>query len=54
MNGRSAAITRHTSVVMCRQALGEYLKSKGADDSLLNGERLTCYEGLTAQAVDSI
>lgn len=36
------------------QVLGEYLKSKGADDSLLNAEGLTCYEGLTGQAVDDI
>lgn len=26
--------------------LGDYLKTKGADDSILNIDGLTCYEGL--------
>jgi hypothetical protein len=34
--------------------LAEYMKSKGADDSLLNSEGLTCYEGLHSKAVDEI
>lgn len=25
---------------------GEYLKEKGADDTVVNGDGLTCYEGL--------
>lgn len=29
--------------------LGEYLKKKGADDSILNGDEMTCYEGLSAE-----
>lgn len=36
------------------QDLGDYLKSKGADDSLLNGEGLTCYEGLLAQELEAM
>lgn len=36
------------------QELGEYLKSKGADDSLLNSEGLTCYEGLSAEGINAI
>lgn len=31
--------------------LGEYLVSKGADDSLLNESGLTCYEGLNPDAI---
>jgi ankyrin repeat protein len=27
--------------------LAEYLKAKGADDGILNADRLTCYEGLS-------
>lgn len=39
---------------LVNQDLAEYLKLKGADDSLLNGEGLTCYEGLHAQDLDGI
>ena len=28
--------------------------NKGADDSLLNADGLTCYEGLTTENVDTI
>ncbi|CAB1102998.1 unnamed protein product [Ectocarpus sp. CCAP 1310/34] len=28
------------------ESFGEYLISKGADDSILNADGLTCYEGL--------
>lgn len=31
-----------------RRGAGEYLKEKGADDNALNGDGLTCYEGLGA------
>jgi ankyrin repeat protein len=31
--------------------LGEYLKGKGADDSILNIDEMTCYEGLSAEAL---
>lgn len=34
--------------------LAEYLISKGANDSLLNKDGLTCYEGLNADLVDKI
>jgi len=36
------------------QEMAEYLLSKGADDSLANADGLTCYEGLTAEAVDTL
>eukprot|EP00606_Chrysophyceae_sp_TOSAG23-5_P001341 GSChrysophyteH2.ASY1.ANO1.566.1 assembled CDS len=32
-------------------ALAEYLKSKGADDSVLNIDKMTCYEGLSNEAL---
>ena len=35
-------------------ALGEYLKGKGADDSLANADGLTCYEGLERGALDRL
>jgi len=31
--------------------LGEYLKNKGADDSILNADEMTCYEGLNEEAL---
>ena len=34
--------------------LGNYLISKGADDSLTNAEGLTCYEGLSLQSLDAL
>ena len=34
--------------------LAEYFISKGADDSLLNADGLTCYEGLNREKVDNI
>ena len=34
--------------------LADYLAQKGADDSLLNAEGLTCYEGLHADKVNDI
>ena len=36
------------------EELAEYLKEKGCDDSLLNSEGLTCYEGLHREDVDGI
>ena len=36
------------------EELGNYLISKGADDSIVNAEGLTCYEGLTLQALDNL
>ena len=32
-------------------SLGEYLKKKGADDTILNIDKMTCYEGLSADAL---
>jgi ankyrin repeat protein len=34
--------------------LGKYLRDKGADDSLLNAEGFTCYEGINAAKVNDI
>ena len=34
--------------------LFEYFLSKGADDSITNGDGLTCYEGLEAAEVDNL
>ena len=34
--------------------LGEYLKTKGADDTITNADGLTCYEGLTIDDVTAI
>ncbi len=34
--------------------LADYLLSKGADDSLLNAEGLTCYEGLHRADADAL
>ena len=36
------------------EELAEYLKSHGADDSLLNSDGLTCYEGINATVVDQM
>ena len=36
------------------ESLFEYMKSKGADDSLVNADGCTCYEGLKKDAVDDI
>jgi len=36
------------------QELGEYMLGKGADNSILNAEGLTCYEGLHKDTVDEI
>jgi ankyrin repeat protein len=36
------------------EELGNYLISKGADDSLTNAEGLTCYEGLSLQAIENM
>jgi ankyrin repeat protein len=34
--------------------LMEYLMDKGARDDLLNSDGLTCYEGLSKEAVDAL
>ena len=36
------------------EELGEYLISKGADDSITNADGLTAYEGLSTEAVDTL
>mmetsp|Transcript_21478 Transcript_21478/g.31157 ORF Transcript_21478/g.31157 Transcript_21478/m.31157 type:complete len:1761 (-) Transcript_21478:200-5482(-) len=48
----------HTALHYCYAyshfELAEYLKSRGANDAILNGENLTCYEGLSASGVAAI
>ena len=36
------------------EELGEYFIKKGADDSVVNAEGLTCYEGLSQESVGNI
>ena len=36
------------------EEMAEYLISKGADDRLTNADGLTCYEGLSSEAVDTL
>lgn len=36
------------------EELGEYLKSKGADDTITNIDGLTCYEGLHVEDVEKL
>ena len=35
-------------------SLFEYMESKGADSSILNAERCSCYEGLKMENIDDI
>ena len=50
----SSRATIH-SIAFCRtDDLGEYLITKGADDSIVNVDGLTCYEGLSMEEVDAI
>ena len=51
LNGQSAL---HFCFAYGFEEMAEYLISKGADDSLTNADGLTCYEGLSAEAVDTI
>ena len=34
--------------------LAKYLQDKGADDSIVNAEGLTCYEGLSQEALQNL
>jgi ankyrin repeat protein len=34
--------------------LGAYLRGKGGNDSILNGEGLTCYEGLSRNTLGEL
>lgn len=49
------SLTGNTALHYCyaysQYELGEYLKKKGADDSILNADGMTCYEGLSAEAL---
>lgn len=49
------SLTGNTALHYCyayaQYDLAEYLKTKGADDSILNADGLTCYEGLSAEAL---
>jgi hypothetical protein len=44
----------HYAYAYNHEELGQYLESKGADNSLLNASGLTCYEGLRKEDVDAI
>jgi hypothetical protein len=44
----------HFSFAYGYEDLGNYLISKGADDSITNAEGLTCYEGISLKALDDI
>jgi hypothetical protein len=47
------SLTGNTALHYCyaysQFELAEYLKAKGADDSILNADGMTCYEGLSAE-----
>jgi hypothetical protein len=49
------SLTGNTALHYCyaysQYELGDYLKKKGADDSILNADGMTCYEGLSAEAL---
>jgi ankyrin repeat protein len=49
LNGQSAC---HFAYGYGYAKVGEYLVSKGADDSLKNADGLTCYEGLNADELN--
>lgn len=49
LNGQTAL---HFCFAYHFEELGQYLLSKGADDSILNADGLTCYEGLSRDDVD--
>lgn len=51
VNGNTAL---HYLVAYKHTALAEYLRAKGADDTLTNAAGLTCYEGLSQSQVDAI
>ncbi len=36
------------------ESFGEYLISKGADDSIVNADGLTCYEGLNQDNIEKL
>ncbi|CAE7705129.1 HOS4 [Symbiodinium microadriaticum] len=52
------SLAGHTALRYCYAyshfELADYLKSRGADDSILNGEGLTCYEGLSTGGIAAI
>lgn len=49
MNGNTGL---HYLIEYKHAELAEYLKSKGASDTIQNASGLTCYEGLSADALD--
>jgi len=51
MQALSGNTALHYCYAYSQFALGEYLKSKGANDSILNIDKMTCYEGLSSDAL---
>ncbi|CAM9173615.1 unnamed protein product [Chrysoparadoxa australica] len=51
MDGNGAL---HFAMALGHKGLADYLLSKGADDSMLNSQKLTCYEGLESGKVDAL
>ena len=49
LNGQTAL---HFAFGYGYSELGEYMVGKGADDSIVNKDNLTCYEGLRARDLD--
>ena len=49
LNGQTAL---HFAFGYKYPVIGEYLVSKGANDSILNKDNLTCYEGLSLRDLD--
>jgi ankyrin repeat protein len=42
----------HYAYAYKNEELAAYLKLRGADDSILNAQSLTCYEGLSQDALE--
>jgi len=51
MQALSGNTALHYCYAYSQFALGEYLKSKGANDSILNIDKMTCYEGMSSDAL---
>lgn len=51
LNGNTAL---HYLVEYKHAELAEYVKGKGADDTVANGAGLTCYEGLSVDQVAAL
>eukprot|EP01039_Chlorochromonas_danica_P009908 gene9908-10956_t len=53
MQNHSGNTALHYCYAYSHHALGDYLKAKGADDSILNVDGLTCYEGLNREEMNN-